>query len=52
MEAPVANCQADFVMVEFLDFTHELLTRAIQHRYAFATMNAQNMPRMMRLAAG
>ena len=52
MEVPFADCQTGSVMVVFLDFTHELLTRTIEHRYAFATMNAQNVPRMMRLAAG
>ena len=52
MEVPFADRQASFVMVVFLDFTDELLTRAIEHRYAFASLNAQNMPRMMRLATG
>jgi hypothetical protein len=51
MEAPFADRQAGFVLDVFLNLTHEFLARAIEHRYAFATMNAQNMPGMMRLAA-
>ena len=51
MEVPFADRQASSVTVVFLDFTHELLTRAIKNRYAFATMDAQNMPGMMRFSA-
>jgi hypothetical protein len=47
-----ADSQAELVTVEPLDFAQEFVACAIQHRYAVSTADAQDMPGMVRLAAG
>jgi hypothetical protein len=52
MEASFADGQADMLVMALLDLTQQLLTRAIEHCYAFAALDAQNVLGVVCLAAG